>query len=159
MKPKMEIVGEDTVILAQGEINHELYKIVSGNAVMYRNYGMDNEYLIGILPQHRYFGETGFLTGEPSPYTVVANTEVLLMRIPEDEFEDFIVNNPKNITDIMKNMADNIVTLSKHIEMIFDELGADDKQEATSNIDLREKILKYKNFGMSGLGLGRNFDV
>ena len=82
-----------------------MYKIVSGRAALYLQYGTENEYLIGVLSDGKWFGEISVLTGKPSPYSVVAISDIMVMRIGADRFESFISQNPRNTAEIMKNMA------------------------------------------------------
>lgn len=58
-----------------------MYKIVSGRAALYLQYGTENEYLIGVLSDGKCFGEVSVLTGKPSPYSVVAISDIMVMRI------------------------------------------------------------------------------
>jgi len=48
---KMQSYPEDSVILREGERKDEMYKIVSGKAAVYINYGKENEYLLGICTE------------------------------------------------------------------------------------------------------------
>ena len=68
----MKKFSEDEVIIREGETYEEMYKIVSGRAALYLQYGTENEYLIGVLSDGKCFGEVSVLTGKPSPYSVVA---------------------------------------------------------------------------------------
>ena len=45
----MKKFSEDEVIIREGETYEEMYKIVSGRAALYLQYGTENEYLIGVL--------------------------------------------------------------------------------------------------------------
>ena len=53
------------MILKEGEINLDIYKILLGHAEMYTGYGTDNEILIGMIGLGTCFGEFGILTGKP----------------------------------------------------------------------------------------------
>ena len=101
----MKKFSEDEVISREGETYEEMYKIVSGRAALYLQYGTENEYLIGVLSDGKWFGEVSVLTGKPSPYSVVAISDIMVMRIGADRFESFISQNPRNTAEIMKNMA------------------------------------------------------
>lgn len=101
----MKKFSEDEVIIREGETYEEMYKIVSGRAALYLQYGTENEYLIGVLSDGKCFGEVSVLTGKPSPYSVVAISDIMVMRIGADRFESFISQNPRNTAGIMKNMA------------------------------------------------------
>lgn len=71
-----------------------MYKIVSGRAALYLQYGTENEYLIGVLSDGKCFGEVSVLTGKPSPYSVVAISDIMVMRIGADRFESFFTKIP-----------------------------------------------------------------
>ena len=101
----MKKFSEDEIIIREGETYEEMYKIVSGRAALYLQYGTENEYLIGVLSDGKWFGEVSVLTGKPSPYSVVAISDIMVMRIGADRLESFISQNPRNTAEIMKNMA------------------------------------------------------
>ena len=114
---------EDDVIVKQGDPDKSLYKIISGKVALYMNYMEDNEYLMGIQTFPSCFGEMTILSGKPSLYTVVAVTETKILRVPEDNFESFIQNNPVNAVAIMKTMAKNISLLNMNIKMLTEEIA------------------------------------
>ena len=115
----MKKFSEDEVIIREGETYEEMYKIVSGRAALYLQYGTENEYLIGVLSDGKCFGEVSVLTGKPSPYSVVAISDIMVMRIGADRFESFISQNPHNTAEIMKNMANSIVMLAKTFSLSY----------------------------------------
>ena len=116
----------DKVILREGSRSDYVYKIVSGRAVCYINYGTDDEYLLGSIKEGSTFGEYSLLTGKPSIYTVVAFTDMLLMRIERGEFSKFIGLNAGNAVTIMKNMADMMNVMKVNIDMMNEELHHQD---------------------------------
>ena len=115
-------VPADSVILNEGSVNDEIYKIISGRAVCYMNYGKPDEYVLGSLKEGRTFGEYSVLTGEPGIYTVVAFSDMLLLRINKSEFEDFITLNAANSTEIMRKMAEMLKVMRYGIKMLGVEL-------------------------------------
>ena len=62
-RTKIRVFSEDEVVISEGQRNTEMYKIVSGQAAIYFDYGKENEYLVGVLTDGRCFGEIGLLTG------------------------------------------------------------------------------------------------
>ena len=132
---KMVRFTEDQVILQQGSTEKVLYKIIHGKAIVYLNYGQEDEYIVGILSEQRCFGEFTILCGKPSIYT-----DVLLLRIPEEDFDDFIRNNSANAIGIMRNLANTLVTLSFNINLILEELEQGKKIEPEKYKDITRKI-------------------
>ncbi len=115
-------VPAERVILREGSTNGEMYKIVSGRAICYLNYGTDDEYILGSLKEGKTFGEYSLLTGKPGIYTVTAYTDMLLMRISRGEFMKFLEVNAKNSVEIMQNMAAMMNVMKVNIDMVNNEL-------------------------------------
>ena len=122
-KAKVFRCSEDDVVLREGELNTEMYKILAGSAVMYFGYGTDDEYVVGTLKDGQCFGEYSLLTDKPGIYTVVAFTDMLLMRVKQDEFSSFVEMNAANSVEIMQNMAKMINVLKTNIDMLRGETG------------------------------------
>ena len=152
----MKKFSEDEVIIREGETYEEMYKIVSGRAALYLQYGTENEYLIGVLSDGKWFGEVSVLTGKPSPYSVVAISDIMVMRIGADRFESFISQNPRNTAEIMKNMANSIVMLKANVGMMSEELteilNTLEKDKANKELaeSIRMKLAQYNLSGISG---------
>ena len=143
---KLIKVAENEVIINKGEINELLYKVVSGSFAIYMNYGQDNEYLLGVLGKGKCFGESGFLAGQESPYTVIANQESLVLDVDKEHFQDFIVNNPRNAIDIMTSMSKMVCLLQKHVELLIDESNVEGEKKEQMTRNLMDKIRQYQSF-------------
>ena len=117
-------VPADTVIIREGEMNAEMYKIISGRAICNINYGTEDEYLLGSLNEGKTFGEYSLLTDNPGIYTVTAYSDMLLLRISRSDFESFIQMNAANSVNIMRNMAVMMNTMKANINMLNEELKA-----------------------------------
>lgn len=140
---KMIRFTEDQVILKQGSTEKALYKIIHGKAIVYFNYGQEDEYMVGMLSEQRCFGELSILCGKPSIYTVVAYEDVLVMRIPEENFDDFIRNNSANAIGIMRNLANTLLTLSFNINLVLEELEEGKKIQPDTYRDITKQIQLY----------------
>ena len=62
---KMVRFTEDQVILQQGSTEKVLYKIIHGKAIVYLNYGQEDEYIVGILSEQRCFGNLPSCAASP----------------------------------------------------------------------------------------------
>lgn len=145
----MKQLLENTVIVEEGKVCKNMYKLIKGRAAVYFHYGEENEFLVGILSEGKCFNEVGFLTGEESPYTVVAFTDVLLLQVTQENFQDFIKHNPRNVVDIMKSMSKSIMAMKKHVDLLNEEVlkfVAEEEVDGKRNQFLQEQIMKYKNF-------------
>ncbi len=119
---KIYEIPAGTVILQEGEVNLDMYKIISGHVEMYTGYGTENEVLIGILGPETCFGEFGILTGQPAIYTIITFSETQILRVTEGIMGEFIQENREDILKIMKNMAVNMMRMQHQINQLNEEL-------------------------------------
>ena len=115
---------EDDVIIWEEVIHSEMYKILSGKVALYFHYGQEDEYLIGAMGEGRCFGEFSFLSNKPELYTVVCITDVDLLVVSEDDFEEFIVRNHVNVMMIMKEMASLCYAMRANVHMLVQDMEA-----------------------------------
>ncbi|MCR5591518.1 MAG: Crp/Fnr family transcriptional regulator [Lachnospiraceae bacterium] len=115
-------VPGDTVIINEGEVNLDMYKIVEGNVELYTGYKTDQEVLIGILGPQACFGEFGLLLKKPAIYTAVSYSDLYLLRVTEDELGDFVSQNHDDIVNIMRNMARMMMTMQRQIELLSEDV-------------------------------------
>lgn len=142
----------DDIIIKEGEIYEEMYKIISGSVTVYLRYGEKEEHLIGIYSKSKCFGETHVLSSQPSIYTVVAYDEVLLMRITKDSLEEFVRNNPRNAIDIMRNMVHTNMLMQKNINLLLDDMNEKQDINKRRTEDIKNKIKQYSINGFNLLG-------
>ena len=136
-------VPAGTLILQEGEVNLDMYKIVQGNAELYTGYGTDKELLLGIIGPQSCFGEFGLLMQAPSIYTVVAFSDVYAMRVTTGEMGDFVQENHKNVIDIMKNMARTMMVMQKQIDLMTEELSKLGKKDTELIKETQRNIRGY----------------
>lgn len=143
---------EDDIVIPEGSTNTEMYRIISGKAAIYFDYGKDTEYLVGVISDGRCFGEIGFLTGKPNPFSVVAVTGLMLLGVTSDTFETFVSEEPQYAISIMENLANMVVTMGANINMLKDEMlkaFSDKETEHRENI-INKSIMKYRVSGLQG---------
>lgn len=140
--PKLKKYNEDEIIVVEGQITFEMYKILSGKVAAYINYGEENETLLGIFDEQRTFGESGMLCERPCMYTVVALEETLVMRVTLDEFDKFINNNIQNTRNVIKNLAREVAVMRCNLDMMMDEYEHYTETERMSIQELKEKMSK-----------------
>ncbi|MCR5107528.1 MAG: cyclic nucleotide-binding domain-containing protein [Lachnospiraceae bacterium] len=140
---KMILFPEGKVILSEGQINRDMYKIIKGHAEVYVRYGTEQETLISIIGPQSCFGELGMLLSKPEIYTVVAYSDVLALRITEENIGEFIQKNHRNVVDMMKNMANTIMTMKLQVELLLKELENGKKPDESTLLRTRKAIQGY----------------
>ncbi len=140
---KVYEVPEGTVILSEGEISLDMYKIVSGHCEMYTGYGTDDEVLIGMLCPGTCFGEFGILTGKPAIYTIIAYSKLKILRVTEGLMGEFIKENQDSILGIMRNMATSMMRMQNEITQLNHELVEIRGEEQKSKDPGKENLRSY----------------
>lgn len=115
-------IPEGLTILREGEINLDMYQIVQGHVEMYTGHGTSEEVLIGILGPGACFGEFGLLLQKPAIYTIIAFSDVKLLRVTGGYLDDFVKEYPDSVIHIMKNMANMMMTMQHNINQLSNEL-------------------------------------
>lgn len=150
---KLVRFGADEVIIREGEVNLEMYKIIQGKVVICTGYGTDKEVVIRIIGEQSCFGEYGLLIEKPSIYTVVAYTDVYVMRVAEGDMGEFVMENHRNIIDIMRNMANTMNVMRMHIDMLTKDIEEGRKPEPET-VEVSKRLAKgyvpYSAMDMQG---------
>lgn len=110
------------VIFYEGDLDKNLYKIISGRIAFYVNYGMPSEKVIGITAAPHYFGTAAAFSGAPATYTAVALEKVMVLQLPQKDLENLPKSDPLNAIALMQNMAAALETVNGKIRSLLSEL-------------------------------------
>ena len=154
--PRILKFPEDSIILREGDINHDMYKIIRGHAEVYAGYGTKQESLIGIIGPQACFGEFGLLLKKPAIYTVKAYSDVYALRITEGDMGDFVKENHRNIIDIMRNMAGMMQTMRAQMDLLLNDLDNGKKPDAVTVKQMRRSMRGYSVYDAQMRFSGRN---
>ena len=103
---KEERFSKGQVVFRQGDPGDCLYYIRWGTVGVFANYRQRDEEKLAELRTGDYFGEMGLLDHEARSATVVSlDHDTVLNRISEDEFEEFLRDNPARVVDILKRLS------------------------------------------------------
>ncbi|MBR6147388.1 MAG: cyclic nucleotide-binding domain-containing protein [Lachnospiraceae bacterium] len=150
---KLLKLPEGTMILCEGELNLDMYKILDGHAEVYMGYGTENETFIGIIGPQSCFGEFGLLLERPAIYTVKAYSDIVLLRITKGQMGDFVQENHKSIIEIMQNMAQTMMSMRLQIDMLINDINKGLKPDENEIHEMNKSIGKYavyRNSAMKG---------
>ena len=121
-------------IFRQGEAGDALYLIVAGQVAISANHPTDNAEpaLLARLAEGQSFGEMALLTGEPRTATVTALTEVELLKIAREHFDELLDCSPRLRQAVealnSQRILQNVATLREQAD------AADWQQRALANI-------------------------
>ena len=131
------------VIIQQGELQRDVYKILSGTVGAYTNYGKINEMRAGQHTAPDYFGEIMLLAEQPSYCTIVAESAVAVLRVSEEDFEVYLQKDVQNALSIVKAMADNLrmVHINIHTTQLLEQVRQSGAQ-APITLGVLRKLIK-----------------
>ena len=130
-----------TKILIEDEVNMDMYKIITGSVELYVGYGTENESLLGILSKGSYFGEIGLLTQKPAIYTVIAYSDVTVLRITMSDIDEYIKTNHHDILEILQHMANTMYNMQYSMQLVMDDM--EEKSKFNSK---KDDMVEYKAF-------------
>ena len=145
---------EGSLILKEGDVNLDMYKIIQGKAEMYIGYGTDHEVLVGIIGAGACFGELGLLTHSPAIYTIIAYSDVYALRVTLERVGTFIEENQSSILQIMTNMAKTMSVMQHQITFLSKELESyKPKEDSFDEVkkDLLRSLYNPNGRGMKGM--------
>ena len=125
---KEEKFGKGQVVFRQGDPGDCLYYIRWGTVGVFANYRQRDEEKLAELRTGDYFGEMGLLDHEARSATVVSlDHDTVLNRISEEEFDEFLHDNPARVVDILKRLSHKLRKATKNYrevcEAVSDSVG------------------------------------
>ena len=100
------------IIMKEGDIGKSFFKLLDGKAGVYADYAKKNPFRLGFLNAGEFFGEMAILEESPRSATIVAETAVTVVEIPEDEMTKYFRENPDQIIELMKHLGSRIQTMA-----------------------------------------------
>ncbi|MBP3894592.1 MAG: cyclic nucleotide-binding domain-containing protein [Atopobiaceae bacterium] len=120
------------VVFRQGDPGDCLYYIRWGSVGVYVNYGAKNQEKLAELRAGDYFGEMGLIDNERRSATVISlDYDTVLNRISEQEFDEFLNENPARIVDILKRLSHKLRDTTKSYLEICKAVGESVGTQAT----------------------------
>lgn len=132
----------DSIILNEGVLCPDMFKIIQGRAEMYIGYGTDKEVLLGIIGPGTCFGEWGLLMKAPAIYTVIAYSDVYAIRVTEDRIDNFIQENHTSILQIMRNMAKTMAFMQHQVMSLSEELSSFTQKHENDFENVEKELLR-----------------
>lgn len=138
------------VVFKEGDSGSCMYKILSGSALVYANYGADGEKLLTELDVGDYFGEMSVIEISPRSATVVAAKDGVCLRVIEaDDLGGYLRENKSELNALARHLSERLRMLT------FDYTEACDTLRSLGRLDtsrdrvgggLLEQIKKFARF-------------
>lgn len=107
---------KDSHIFFQGDRLTDVYFIFSGKIKIYRLDAQGNEQIVNILKKGDMFPHQGFFRKDSYPANAQAMEDAVLIYIPIQSFEQFLIRNPEVCIKIFRILGDQIMELHQRLE-------------------------------------------
>ena len=94
------LAGE--VVVREGDPGDHLYVLVEGEVDAVKDRGTPREHLLNSMQPPSYFGEIAILDRSPRSATVVASTDVRVLRLAGDRFRELILQSPEIAFEVLR---------------------------------------------------------
>lgn len=107
------------VIFQDGAFQNWMYCVSEGSVDIYSGYGTSDEKKLTTVTKGQIFGEIGMIAVMPRTATAVAAEDnVVLEKIDDDHFDDYLREHPENLQSIMSSVSRRIRDLTEDLESI-----------------------------------------
>lgn len=107
---------QGTHIFMQGDPLTNVYFIYSGSVKIYRTDAQGREQIVNILNSGEMFPHQGFFRNDNYPAHSAIMRDTVLIYIPIDLFEDFLMMNPEVCIKIFRVLGNIVVDLQRRLE-------------------------------------------
>lgn len=118
MPKAFEVCSQGQALIREGGYEPFFYIILSGQAQVYHR-----QHQIGTLVSSQFVGEVGFICNEPRSATVIADTDMVLMKIDSESFQQLPDRVRSAIKDkIIFGLTQRVAQLSERLIELEGEL-------------------------------------
>lgn len=107
-------IAEGVTIMREGEVASDAFLILNGEVEIYRSTGTQ-EVSIALRTGGDLIGEMGLLTGEPRNATARARVASVILPIPSDIFECFLMAEPRAMRAILRTTTTRLQNAEAHL--------------------------------------------
>lgn len=143
--PEVKVFQKGSVVIREGDFScNEMYILLRGTAMMFRNYQKPNQTFFGELYAGGFFGEMALFTEKAENMTVVAKEEIVALEINKQNVLNFIKTQPETVFSILKVVCERLEELP-----LKEQTFVEEKEEAIlSNLKgempaNKEKVLQH----------------
>ena len=114
-------LNDSEILFNEGDAGDSCYIVMSGRVEAIKNYGKDNEIILGELKKGDIIGDMALITGEKRSATIKASKLSRLIYISKKSFDKVMYNNPKALMEVSKALINRLKykdpkdTLNKNI--------------------------------------------
>ena len=132
------------VVFREGDVGTSFFRIESGIAGVYINFGKENQRKLTDMRAGQYFGEMAIIEARIiRSATVVAEEELHVTEIPGTELDKYFKEEPEKILALMKQLSGRIRSMTEEYDEVTAFLQEKQDQNAQKKPGFFEKLMKY----------------
>lgn len=134
------------VIYLEGTFEMAMYVVKSGQVSVYANYQREDEMLLKVEGEGKYFGHLELIEAIPRSATVVAKEDTVLVRIEGDEFGSYFSSHPEEQMEILSQMSARLREIGRQLHTVYqtiDEYLSEEKKEDPSFLSRLSHIVTF----------------
>ena len=101
-------LNDSEILFNEGDIGDSCYIVMSGRVQALKNYGKDNEVVLGELKKGDIIGDMALITGEKRSATIKASKLSRLIYISKKSFDQVMYSNPKALMEVSKALINRL---------------------------------------------------
>ena len=136
-KMKKIVYTKGEVVFREGDMGTCFYQIEEGTAGVYLHYGEAEQRKLTELGPGQYFGEMAVIEAWPRSTTIVAENDLHVIEIPEDDLNIYFDEQPDKILALMKQLSSRIRSLTAE----YEEVKAFIEEKKTAGAEKKEGFL------------------
>lgn len=138
------VYGAGMVVFKEGDQAESFFQILEGTAGAYLNYGAEDERKLRDMEAGQFFGEMAVVEAWPRSATVVAETELKVLEIPENALNAYFTEQPDKILVLMKQIGARIRSLTRDYDEVRDFIREKDEAGEKKPEGFFAKLKKYR---------------
>lgn len=132
------------IIFREGELGQVFFRILEGTAGVYLNYGEADQRKLTDMKAGQFIGELGVIESWPRSATVVAEEELRVTEISEENLNAFFAEQPDQILALMKQLGGRIRDLTEEYNEVTTFLKQVENAGAEKKESFMDRIRKYQ---------------
>ena len=133
------------VIIKEGDIGNSFFQLLEGKANVVADYGKKDQLRLAVLEAGEYFGEMAIIETYPRSATIIAEGNVRVAEIPENDLNSYFTEYPDKIIELIKHLGNRVRKMTddyNDAQALLKQLQESDENKKNS---LFSKIKKHIN--------------
>ena len=115
---KKAVFNKGEVVFREGDMGNCFYQIEKGEAGVYVSYGNADQRKLTEMKPGQFFGEMAVIEAWPRSSTIVAESDLHVIEIGENELNAYFTEQPDKILALMKQLGNRIREMTTEYDQV-----------------------------------------